>query len=55
MQVFDIRGRSVFNTTFNNGAGEFNETINLETVNSGMYLLNISDGENTVTKKIIVE
>jgi len=55
VQVFDIRGRSVFNTTFNNGAGEFNETINLETVNSGMYLLNISDGQNTVTKKIIIE
>lgn len=55
VQVFDIRGRSVFDSTYTNGSGEFNETINLGTVNSGVYLLNINDGENTVIKKIIVE
>jgi hypothetical protein len=55
VHVFDIRGRSVFDTTYNNSSGEFNETINLATVNAGMYLLNINDGGNTITKKIIVE
>lgn len=55
LQVFDVRGRSVFNKTFDNGPGAFNETVNLASVNAGVYLLNINDGENTVTKKVVVE
>ncbi|WP_047549009.1 reprolysin-like metallopeptidase [Psychroserpens sp. Hel_I_66] len=55
VQVFDVRGRSVFNTTFDNVSGEFNESINLGKVNSGIYLLNINDGGNVVTKKLVVE
>ncbi len=55
VEVFDVRGRSVFKRMFDNGPGEFDETINLGSVNSGVYLLNINDGGNTVTKKIVVE
>ena len=55
VQVFDVRGRSVFNTTFDNVLEEFNESINLGKVNSGIYLLNINDGGNVVTKKLVVE
>jgi len=54
LQVFDIRGRSVFNTTYDS-AGEFNQTINLGNVQSGMYLLNVNTGAGVVTKKLIVE
>jgi hypothetical protein len=54
IQVFDIRGRSIFNNTYNH-TGEFSQTINLNNAQSGMYLLNINDGSNTVIKKIIVE
>ncbi|WAC00947.1 T9SS type A sorting domain-containing protein [Lacinutrix neustonica] len=55
VKVFDIRGRSVLNSAFENSSKVFNETINLGNVQSGMYLLNINDGSRTVTKKIIVE
>lgn len=55
VQVFDVRGRSVYSKSFENGPGEFNQTINLGSVHTGVYLLNINDGDNTVTKKIVVE
>jgi len=54
LEVFDIRGRSVYAQGFNN-SGIFNETINLGNVQSGMYLLNVNDGSRTFTKKIVVE
>jgi len=51
--VFDIRGRRVFNTTYI-ATPEFNKRIDLNRVQSGMYLLQISDGLDTITKKVIV-
>jgi len=53
VEVYDIRGRAVFNNSYSN-TGDFNQTISLENAQSGMYLLNINDGDNKVTKKIIV-
>ena len=55
LQVFDIRGRSVYNKSYANSSSSFNEAINLGNVQSGMYLLNVNDGERTITKKIIVD
>ncbi|MEZ4855503.1 MAG: zinc-dependent metalloprotease family protein [Gelidibacter sp.] len=54
VNVYDVRGRLIFNNLFDN-APEFNQTINLSNVQSGMYLVNVSDGLRQVTKKIIVE
>ncbi len=54
LQVFDIRGRSILNNSYNVN-GEFNQTINLGNVQFGLYLLNVNDGNKTITKKIVVE
>lgn len=54
VEVYDVRGRSIFNNVYDN-TSEFNQTINLNTVQSGMYLVKVSDGERQTTKKIIVE
>lgn len=54
VDVFDIRGRRIFNNVYSN-TGEFNETVNLNSVQSGMYLVTVNDGNNEVTKRIIVE
>ncbi|MBN4070164.1 T9SS type A sorting domain-containing protein [Olleya sp. AH-315-F22] len=51
--VYDIRGRRVFDSTYND-ASNFNEIINLGNVQSGIYLLNVSDGIRSTTKKIVV-
>jgi len=53
ISVFDIRGRSVYNNIFK-GSPTFKETINLDNVQSGMYLLQVSDGFNNQTKKVII-
>ena len=52
--VFDIRGRRVFNKIYSSSIN-FNETINLGSVESGMYMLQVSDGVNKQTKKIVVK
>lgn len=54
IQVFDLSGRSVFKESYET-ASSFNQNINLNNVSSGMYLVNIVDGDRTVTKKIIIE
>ncbi|MEJ6792342.1 MAG: M12 family metallo-peptidase [Lacinutrix sp.] len=54
LQVVDIRGRSILSNSYN-ASGDFNQTINLGNVQSGIYLLNVNDGGRTITKKIIVE
>lgn len=54
IEVYDIRGRAIFNKTFNSTT-RFDEAIQLSNAQSGVYLLNISDGSFKVTKKIIVE
>lgn len=54
VEVFDIRGRSVLSQSFIN-SGSFNQNINLKNVQSGMYLININDGENKATKKVLVQ
>lgn len=54
IQVYDIRGRIIYSKAFNT-VSRFEEAIRLNNAQSGVYLLNISDGSQKVTKKIIVE
>src|SRR5690606_28795897 len=54
IQVYDLRGRRIFNTKYE-PTGVFNEVVNLQSAQSSMYLLNISNGDKMVTKKILVE
>lgn len=54
VDIYDIRGRAIFNKLYDN-TSSFNQTINLGNVESGMYLVNIGDGERSITKKILVE
>ncbi|ALJ05363.1 hypothetical protein APS56_09600 [Pseudalgibacter alginicilyticus] len=54
MELFDISGRNIFKKEYNN-TGNFNEKVTLNHVQSGIYILNISDGEKKSTQKIIVE
>jgi subtilisin-like proprotein convertase family protein len=54
VEVFDLRGRSIYNNSYNSNSN-FNQTIDLNNAQSGMYLVKISDGERSATKKIIVK
>ncbi|MEZ4801310.1 MAG: T9SS type A sorting domain-containing protein [Gelidibacter sp.] len=52
--VYDIRGRKIYDNTFQNSSN-FNQSISLNSVQSGMYLVKVSDGGKQATKKIVVE
>ncbi|MBU2926658.1 zinc-dependent metalloprotease [Winogradskyella psychrotolerans] len=52
--VYDIRGRSIYTKDYNN-VSRFEETVQLNNAQSGVYLLTITDGTQKVTRKIIVE
>jgi len=54
LNVYDMRGRNVHKDTFTNN-GLINETINLENLQSGVYLVEVQDGFKKVTKKIVKE
>jgi len=54
INVYDIRGRKVFNNRYTNN-GNFNQVIRLDDVQSGIYLINVTDGLRTETKKIIIK
>lgn len=52
--VYDIRGRQLLNDTFAN-TGFIQQPVSLHNAQAGVYLVNIQDGDSTVTKKIIIE
>ncbi|WP_289043422.1 reprolysin-like metallopeptidase [uncultured Olleya sp.] len=52
--VYDVRGRKVYNTSFVN-SNDFKQTIKLNNVESGLYLLNVSDGNSAMIKKLVIK
>ena len=52
--VHDMRGREVFTKTYTNN-GVFNESLQLNNLQAGVYLVSILDGAKKLVKKIIVE
>lgn len=55
VQVFDIRGRSVYNKTFENNGVSFNQELNLGSLTSGVYILNVESAGKKEGKRIIIE
>lgn len=54
INVHDLRGRKILERRFEN-KGYFKENIRLDHASKGLYLIHISDGIKTVTKKIILD
>ena len=52
--VYDIRGRSILEKSFN-PTTSFEQQIQLDNVEAGMYLVNVTDGQKQITKKIIIK
>ena len=53
LELFDIRGRSIYKKTYQN-TGNFREELQLSNLQSGLYILNVSDGFKKSTKKMVV-
>lgn len=52
IDIHDIRGRQVFNKKYSN-SGIFNENLNVNNLQSGMYLVTVTNGSSKITKRII--
>ena len=49
-----MRGREIYNNSFQNN-GLFNESLQLNNVQAGIYLVTVQDGARKEVKKIVVE
>lgn len=54
VNVHDVRGREIFAKSYNNN-GLFNESLELNNVQSGVYLVTVQDGARKELKKIVVQ
>ncbi|ESU29048.1 hypothetical protein FLJC2902T_10840 [Flavobacterium limnosediminis JC2902] len=52
--VHDLRGRLVFENEYQN-TGTFNQNLQLNKVQTGIYIVTVQDGERKETKKIVIE
>ena len=52
--LYDIRGRKVFSKSYTSNY-TFNERISLESLASGLYLLEVENGTQKEIKKIVIE
>ncbi|MCD8518665.1 MAG: T9SS type A sorting domain-containing protein, partial [Flavobacterium sp.] len=53
INIVDINGKLVYNSTIENPT--IIERINLPKLAKGMYLVNVTSGNNEVKKKIIID
>jgi len=54
IDIYDLRGRTIYKNSFKNDK-DFTEKISLKNAQSGMYILNVSDGIKQSTRKIIIQ
>ncbi|WP_442265258.1 reprolysin-like metallopeptidase [Tenacibaculum sp. ZS6-P6] len=55
LRVFDFSGRLVENVAYKNVSNKFTTELDLEKLNSGLYLLQIENGNQQTTKKLIIK
>lgn len=54
IRVHDMRGRQVYGNSFDN-TGLFSGNVNLEGMQSGVYLVTVQDGSRKEVKKIVIQ
>jgi hypothetical protein len=54
IKVYDMSGRNIYNKSFLN-SGMFDQELQMNTISSGIYFVNIQNGAKKLVKRIIVE
>ncbi len=54
ISVYDMSGRNIYERAFAN-SGLFDQEVRLQNAQAGVYLVSISDGENKMVKRIVVQ
>jgi bacillolysin len=52
--LFDMRGRKVYNNVFNTAGDMFNQEVNFNSLEKGIYLLNVESEGKKATKKLLI-
>lgn len=55
INVFDALGQRVHSQTLGNVSGDFNTTIPVRDLSSGMYFVELTDGHSSQTHKLLVD
>ncbi|MFC7356585.1 reprolysin-like metallopeptidase [Jejudonia soesokkakensis] len=55
ISMYDVRGRLIDTQVFTNPSSNFNERIDYSNLNSGMYFVTITNGDQQTTKKITIQ
>jgi len=55
IDLFDIRGRSVFNKSYNHNASTFSQTLDFNGLSAGIYVIKINSDNNTMFKKLVIK
>jgi hypothetical protein len=55
VKIHDLSGRTVYLKSFTNNSSKFSESVNLKNVQPGVYVANITSGNNSISKKVIIE
>jgi hypothetical protein len=55
IDLFDITGRKVISQSNTNNSNEFSKTLNLSSLSSGVYLINVKSGGKQAIKKIVIQ
>lgn len=54
IMIYTINGVKVYNTNLNGNSGFYNKTLDLSSLESGIYMLQFKSGNASVTKKLIL-
>ena len=54
-ELYDFSGKKVYETTLSNQTGLYKKEINLQSLSTGTYILKVSYGGASQTRKIIVK
>lgn len=55
ISVLNITGQQVYRKSYDKFSGEFNETINLQNVSPGIYMLKVTHGDNHYLKRMVID
>ena len=55
IELFDIRGRKIIKSTFQASGTKFSKSLNYQSVAKGLYILKIENGQNRISKKIVID
>ena len=55
VSIFSTAGQKVYQTNLNTNSGFYNKSLDLSSLASGIYVLQFTSGNNSVTKKLILK